>query len=224
MGEKVEWDRWERLDPAIQMKTIQDHSWLYYLFDLLTELQYRPAEPVLRRIVKEDYLKLGYRAQRSLIAVTDWDTALALFKKWKSKDYALEAQLRALLRYHPPGGFPLLLEYRKSKDSELSSVARDVLSDELAQLRHQENKESLKEIEPLIWLVFGLVAELRESTIDSLESFKTFTLNFGPGKLMILLGCLMLEFFMVAGIFGGAKKVKEQKAASRAAASERRRR
>jgi len=51
-----------------------------------------------------------------------------------------------------------------------------------------------------------------------------FIRAFGPGRILVLVGCALLEVFMVMAIMGGAKKVKEQKAAARASASERKRR
>lgn len=51
-----------------------------------------------------------------------------------------------------------------------------------------------------------------------------FVRNFGPGRLLVFIASGLLELFMIMAIFGGAKKVKEQKAAARASASERKRR
>ena len=49
-----------------------------------------------------------------------------------------------------------------------------------------------------------------------------FIRHFGSGRLVVFAGALLAEAFMVLAIFGGARKLQEQKAERRAAASARR--
>lgn len=50
-----------------------------------------------------------------------------------------------------------------------------------------------------------------------------FLMHFGPGRMMVFFGAFLAEFFMVMAVFGGAKKMKEQKAERRASAGSRKR-
>lgn len=61
--------------------------------------------------------------------------------------------------------------------------------------------------------VFGLIGATDDD--DRFHKFGNALQMFGPGKLFVFLGSLLALFGFAAGIFGGAKKLKAQKAAPR---------
>ena len=70
----------------------------------------------------------------------------------------------------------------------------------------------------------GLALSKKVESADAAMRVELFFRAFGTGRFFVFLGALLAEFFVIAGIAGGAKKNKEQKQARMTQAAERKRR